>query len=257
VPFTTAPRLPSRGSVLGRGRVARSSQRPGNNVFPPRAGKGFYQHAPAPAVRSPLRGAADPRGDRRQSAGHRFHSASEILRVGGQTITPHASRAATRGVTEKAHAPRLGPTGRQPVAQIAGGTPRRTSTGCREFRAVRRECQRWPVPPHCASGRRLDLSAVRFLGERRDVAALLGPGGVIRPPSYTEGISLALLEAMPADCLRSPRGSRHPRSGERRQRGRGLVCPLAAALAGALGELCRDPEQSLRLGQRGRRVEGT
>ena len=48
---------------------------------------------------------------------------------------------------------------------------------------------------------------VKFLGEVRDIPALLGRASLFVLPSNEEGISLTLLEAMGADCQSLPRAS--------------------------------------------------
>ena len=48
---------------------------------------------------------------------------------------------------------------------------------------------------------------VKFLGEVRDIPALLGRASLFVLPSNEEGISLTLLEAMRADCQSLPRAS--------------------------------------------------
>ncbi|MBS0207215.1 MAG: glycosyltransferase [Planctomycetes bacterium] len=98
---------------------------------------------------------------------------------------------------------------------------------------------------------------VEFLGERKDVPALLAQAGFFVTASLTEGISLTLLEAMavglPVIATRVGGNAeivRMPETGC-------LVDPGdAAGLAAAMVSMCRRPESWRNLGQAGReRVE--
>ena len=98
---------------------------------------------------------------------------------------------------------------------------------------------------------------VEFLGERKDVPALLAQAGFFVTASLTEGISLTLLEAMavglPVIATRVGGNSEivdAPRTGE-------LVQPGdAAELASAIVAMCQRPDRWRALGQAGReRVE--
>jgi glycosyltransferase involved in cell wall biosynthesis len=104
---------------------------------------------------------------------------------------------------------------------------------------------------HC---RRHDLSgAVRFLGFRRDVPALLAAIDLFALPSLTEGLPLVLLEAMAAArpivaCAVDgvPEFVRHAETGL-------LVPPASApALAEAILQLLDDPARAAALGRAGR-----
>jgi glycosyltransferase involved in cell wall biosynthesis len=95
---------------------------------------------------------------------------------------------------------------------------------------------------------------VLFLGYRSDARALMGLLDVLVVPSMTEGSPLIVLEAMAAgvpvvasDVGGVPDQARH---GEE-----GLLVPPGdpEALAGAMGELLRDPKRARRLGAAGRR----
>jgi sugar transferase (PEP-CTERM/EpsH1 system associated) len=95
---------------------------------------------------------------------------------------------------------------------------------------------------------------VRFLGEVRDVPALLEAASVFVLPSLTEGISLTLLEAMarglPVVATRVGGNPEVIVDGET-----GLLVPVQAPadLAAAMLRLCRDPEASRQMGLAGRR----
>jgi glycosyltransferase involved in cell wall biosynthesis len=95
---------------------------------------------------------------------------------------------------------------------------------------------------------------VRFLGEVRDVAALLARASVFVLPSASEGISLTLLEAMarglPVVATRVGGNPEVVREGET-----GLLVPPhdPPALAAALLRVRQDPEWGERLGKAGRR----
>ena len=98
---------------------------------------------------------------------------------------------------------------------------------------------------------------VRFLGEVRDVPALLGRASLMVLPSLTEGISLTLLEAMarglPVVATRVGGNPEVARDGET-----GLLVPPGdpEALAGAIARMHRDPDLARRMGEAGRlRVE--
>lgn len=104
-----------------------------------------------------------------------------------------------------------------------------------------------------AAGLRLNGN-VDFLGERRDVPALLAQASAVVLPSYSEGISLALLEAMarglPVVATRVGGNAEVVADGET-----GFVVPARSpeALADALVRLHRDPQQGRRMGEAGRR----
>jgi glycosyltransferase involved in cell wall biosynthesis len=106
---------------------------------------------------------------------------------------------------------------------------------------------------------RLGLSErVKFLGEVRDVPALLGRAGLFVLPSHSEGISLTLLEAMarglPVTATRVGGNAEVVADGTT-----GLLVPPGdpARLADALLTLWRDPALARRLGEAGRaRAEG-
>jgi glycosyltransferase involved in cell wall biosynthesis len=95
---------------------------------------------------------------------------------------------------------------------------------------------------------------VRFLGYRTDARALVGLMDVLVVPSLTEGSPLIVLEAMAAGVpvVASAVGGipDQVRHGEE-----GLLVPPGdqEALAGALGELLRDPDRARLLGVAGRR----
>ncbi|MFQ5599012.1 MAG: glycosyltransferase [Candidatus Krumholzibacteriia bacterium] len=101
--------------------------------------------------------------------------------------------------------------------------------------------------------RRRDLcSRVRFLGHRASVWRLLGAFDVFVLPSRTEGISLALLEAMGAGlaCVATAVGGNPEVLAE----DTGVLVPFGepAALARVLVDLARQPGKRQRLGKRGR-----
>ena len=95
---------------------------------------------------------------------------------------------------------------------------------------------------------------VRFLGYRTDARALIGLLDVLVVPSLTEGSPLIVLEAMAAGVpvVASAVGGipDQARHGEE-----GLLVPPGdpEALAGAMGELLRDPSRARLLGAAGRR----
>ena len=100
----------------------------------------------------------------------------------------------------------------------------------------------------------LDLSGlVHFLGSRRDVPDLLQAMDIFVLPSYSEGLSLALLEAMAAGLpVIVSRVGGNPEvvtDGVT-----GLLIPPrdAAALAGALEWLLTDPALAEKLGENAR-----
>lgn len=88
---------------------------------------------------------------------------------------------------------------------------------------------------------------VRVLGERDDVAALLAGADAFVLPSEREGLSFALLEAMGAGV--APVVSDAPGNAEA-VGDAGIVVPRGdvAALAAALADLARRPQQARRLG---------
>src|SRR5262249_35825678 len=94
----------------------------------------------------------------------------------------------------------------------------------------------------------------RFLGEVRDVPGLLARASLFVLPSYTEGISLTLLEAMarglPVVATRVGGNPEVVEGGET-----GLLVPArdAEALAAAVLDLQRGPERGGRMGAAGRR----
>ena len=101
--------------------------------------------------------------------------------------------------------------------------------------------------------RRLGIDArVRFLGLRTDVPALLAIADVFVQPSLSEGLSIAILEAMaaarPVVCTRvggNPELVAHEETGL-------LVAPAdAAALAAAVIRVLADDRQARRLGLNG------
>jgi glycosyltransferase involved in cell wall biosynthesis len=98
---------------------------------------------------------------------------------------------------------------------------------------------------------------VKFLGEIRDIPALLGRASLFVLPSISEGISLTLLEAMarglPVIATRVGGNPEVVAEGET-----GILVPArdAAAMAAAILQIHRDPEHGRRLGVAGRgRVE--
>jgi len=99
--------------------------------------------------------------------------------------------------------------------------------------------------------------SVRFLGYRDDVESLLASMDVFALPSHTEGLSMAILEAMsaglPVVATRVGGVSEvveHDRTG--------LLCPYGdeRALADAIGSLVADPDLRAEMGARGRRRHG-
>ena len=95
---------------------------------------------------------------------------------------------------------------------------------------------------------------VRFLGEVRDVATVLGRASMFVLPSLTEGISLTLLEAMARGLpVIATRVGGNPEVVSDGQSGL-LVSPGApGALADAILRLAGDTETSRRMGEAGRR----
>ncbi|MGO8760519.1 MAG: glycosyltransferase [Desulfobaccales bacterium] len=95
--------------------------------------------------------------------------------------------------------------------------------------------------------------AVHFLGQRQDVPDLLNAMDILVLPSYSEGVSLALLEAMAAGLpvIASAVGSTPEVVTDG---GNGLLIPPrdAAALAGALERLLSDPAGAQKLGANAR-----
>ena len=95
---------------------------------------------------------------------------------------------------------------------------------------------------------------VTFLGEVADVPGLLARSSMLVLPSWTEGVSLTLLEAMarglPTVATRVGGNGEVVGDGTT-----GLLVPAgdADALAGAVGRLCDDPALARRLGEAGRR----
>ena len=94
---------------------------------------------------------------------------------------------------------------------------------------------------------------VHLLGLRSDIPALLAAADVFAHPSLSEGLPLAVLEAMFAGCpiVASDVGE----VGQALAHGQaGLLVPPgdAAALAGALDRLLRDPGRAKDLGRRAR-----
>lgn len=95
---------------------------------------------------------------------------------------------------------------------------------------------------------------VRFLGERADVPDLLGAADLFVLPSWTEGVSLALLEAMihglPVVVSAVGGNLEVVRDGEE-----GLLVPAGddAALAAALARMAGEPVLRVRLGEAARR----
>jgi glycosyltransferase involved in cell wall biosynthesis len=95
---------------------------------------------------------------------------------------------------------------------------------------------------------------VRFLGEVRDVPALLARARLFALSSLTEGVSLTLLEAMsrglPVAATRVGGNAEVVADGET-----GLLVPPGdpPALAAALLRLWADPAEAARLGRAGRR----
>jgi glycosyltransferase involved in cell wall biosynthesis len=96
---------------------------------------------------------------------------------------------------------------------------------------------------------------VDWLGHRRDVAAVLAGSHIVTLPSYREGLPKALLEALaagrPIVTTDVPGCREAVVHGEN-----GLLVPPrdAAALAGALAVLIRDPALRRRFGAAGRRL---
>ncbi len=100
-----------------------------------------------------------------------------------------------------------------------------------------------------------DDPRVRLLGHRDDVAAILGHADIFVRPSTTEGRSLALLEAMAAECAvvasDIPANAELIRHGDTGM----LVAPEdTAALTTSLETLVHDADLRARLGERAREV---
>jgi glycosyltransferase involved in cell wall biosynthesis len=96
--------------------------------------------------------------------------------------------------------------------------------------------------------------AVHFLGNRRDVPDLLGAMDIFVLPSHSEGVSLALLEAMAAGLpvIASAVGGLPEVIADGVN---GLLIPPRdpGALAGALARLLAEPDLARRLGGQARR----
>jgi glycosyltransferase involved in cell wall biosynthesis len=92
---------------------------------------------------------------------------------------------------------------------------------------------------------------VHLLGLRSDVAALLAAADLFVLPSLSEGLPLALLEAMFAGCPIVASDVGEVRLALDRGEAGVLVAPGdAAALAAAIDRLVRDPHEARRLGNR-------
>jgi glycosyltransferase involved in cell wall biosynthesis len=105
------------------------------------------------------------------------------------------------------------------------------------------------------SGKLQLTDRVRFLGQRRDLEALLPVCDAFVLSSLSEGMSFAILEAMAAGL--PVVATRVGGNGELvEDRASGLLVPARdpAALAGALVELLRDAEMRLRMAGRGRQI---
>jgi glycosyltransferase involved in cell wall biosynthesis len=95
---------------------------------------------------------------------------------------------------------------------------------------------------------------VRFLGQVRDVPALLARAGLFVLPSLIEGISLTLLEAMASGLpVLATRVGGNPEVVEEGQTGYLVPAGDPAALGEGLLRLWNDPADRLRLGEAGRR----
>jgi glycosyltransferase involved in cell wall biosynthesis len=133
------------------------------------------------------------------------------------------------------------------------------------FAAVASLREHYPV---CAlivgGGRRLEevktlaaslglADTVHFLGQRRDIPDLLNATDIFVLPSYSEGVSLALLEAMAAGLpvIATAVGGL-PEVVEDGETGLLIPPKDAAALAGALARLLADPALARRLGAKAR-----
>jgi len=96
--------------------------------------------------------------------------------------------------------------------------------------------------------------SVQFLGLRRDIPDLLAAFDLYVFPTLKEGFPNSLLEAMAAGCAVA--ASDFPGNLEvARHERNALIVPMgdAAALAGAIDRLLRDPELAARLGAQARR----
>jgi glycosyltransferase involved in cell wall biosynthesis len=97
--------------------------------------------------------------------------------------------------------------------------------------------------------------AVRFLGYRQDIATLIGMSNVIAMPSLREGLPYVLLEALAlarpvvgTKVRGIPEVIKHGETGF-------LVPPKdSEALAEAIIQVLRNPEEAARLGERGRKL---
>jgi glycosyltransferase involved in cell wall biosynthesis len=159
----------------------------------------------------------------------------------------------------------VGPEPAGPVVMVGRLSPekdvetliRATALAVREYPAFRLEVA---GDGPCGPGLRrladdLGVSAqVRFLGEVRDVPALLARASLFVLPSLTEGISLTLLEAMarglPVVTTRVGGNPEVVADGVT-----GLLVPARSApeLAGAMLRVLRCPAEGQRLGSTGRR----
>jgi glycosyltransferase involved in cell wall biosynthesis len=95
---------------------------------------------------------------------------------------------------------------------------------------------------------------VVFLGEVRDVAALLARARLFVLPSQTEGISLTLLEAMACGLpVVTTQVGGNPEVVDAEVTGLLVPAGAPAALAEAIGTVLRDPARGRHLGLEGRR----
>jgi glycosyltransferase involved in cell wall biosynthesis len=112
-----------------------------------------------------------------------------------------------------------------------------------------------PALEHEAAARGLDRN-VRFLGQRRDVPALVAASSLVLLPSLAESFGFAALEAMSLGraVVTSRAGGLPEVVGDA-----GLLADVgdAAGLARAITRLLRDPAQAEALGRRGRERAAT
>jgi glycosyltransferase involved in cell wall biosynthesis len=95
--------------------------------------------------------------------------------------------------------------------------------------------------------------SVRFMGFRRDIADLLACLDVFVLSSFSEGLSLTLLEAAAMGLpVVATRVGGNPEVVQHEQTGLLVPSDVPEAMASALARLLQDPSERLRLGNQGR-----
>jgi sugar transferase (PEP-CTERM/EpsH1 system associated) len=188
-------------------------------------------------------------------------AADHLLRQG---ISPGKLRTIPNGIDLERFAP-TGPMPDGPVVTVARLSPEKDlATLLQAAALVRRQRPEFRLKIAGDGPCRAELQTlaeklglqgqVSFLGQVKDVPALLGRAGLFVLSSITEGISLALLEAMacglPVVATRVGGNAEVVADGET-----GRLVPPAQAkeLAAAIAELLSDPAAARRMGEAGRR----